>query len=69
MSGSALTVMKMKNNQLVYTGLSPDEVREYLSGGAKTGTINGWEDTAMSIPIYIAVHAIVIIYKVTTVST
>ncbi|MNW28683.1 hypothetical protein D3C74_55140 [compost metagenome] len=47
----------------VYTNLSPGEVRTYLQGGSKTGTIDGFEDEAGTIPIIIAVHAIEYIYK------
>lgn len=46
----------------IYTELSPAEVRSYLQGAAKGGTINGFEDAAGTIPIIIAVHAIEYIY-------
>jgi hypothetical protein len=42
----------------VFTDLTPDEVRQYLSAGTRTGVIRGYTDTTASVNIYIAVHAI-----------
>jgi hypothetical protein len=47
----------------VYTELSPAEVRQYLSGGAKGGAINGFQDSLGTVKIIIAVHAIEFIYE------
>lgn len=47
----------------VYTELSVAEVRQYLQGGSKAGTIDGYQDEAKTIPILIAVHAIEYIFK------
>jgi len=46
----------------VFTELSAAEVRSYLQGGAKGGTINGFTDETKTQPIIIAVHAIEYIY-------
>ena len=46
----------------VYTTLSPEEVRSYLHGGVKTGVIDGFEDEAGLVPIYINISAIEYIY-------
>jgi hypothetical protein len=46
----------------VYTELSAAEVRSYLQGGAKGGTIRGFQDVAKTIPIIIAIHAIEYIF-------
>ena len=63
MAGTQLTPIKTKNNQIVYTDLPADEVRAYLSGGTKTGSINGWEELSMTTSIYISTHAIVLVYR------
>jgi hypothetical protein len=46
----------------VYTELSPGEVRSYLQGGSKGGTIPGYLDIDKTTPILIAVHSIEYIY-------
>lgn len=49
-------------NGTVYTNLTVAEVRQYLQGGSKGGTIKGFQDQAGTIPILIAVHAIEYIF-------
>jgi hypothetical protein len=49
-------------NADVYTTLSVAEVRQYLQGASKGGTIPGFQDLAGTVPILIAVHAIDYIY-------
>lgn len=46
----------------VWTELSPDAVRTYLSSGSKTGSIPGFLEETKTTPIRIAVHAIEYIY-------
>lgn len=58
-----MTKVLLKTNTVAYTELTPDEVRFYLSDGSKTGAIRGFEDEAATKPIYIAVHAIVVVYR------
>lgn len=43
---------------VVYTKLSKEEVRQYLQGGVKAGTIPAFADEAGTQPIILAVHAI-----------
>lgn len=47
---------------VVYTELSPEEVRKYFQGGVKAGAIRGYEDEEKTKPIIIGVHAIEYIY-------
>jgi len=47
---------------IVYTELTPGEIRTYLQGGVKAGTIPGFADEAGTQPILIAVHSIEYIY-------
>jgi len=47
---------------VIYTELSPAEIRPYLQGGVKANVINGFEDAAGTIPIMIHVEAIEYIY-------
>lgn len=47
---------------VVWTQLPAHEVRTYLQGGVKSGTISGFTDEAGTIPIIIAVHAIEYIF-------
>jgi hypothetical protein len=42
--------------------MSAAEIRSYLQGGAKGGTIPGYEDAGGTIRIIIAVHGIEYIY-------
>jgi hypothetical protein len=42
----------------VYTKLSPEEVRTYLQGGVKAGTIPAYLDEEGTQPIILGVHAI-----------
>jgi hypothetical protein len=46
----------------VYTEMSPEEVRTYLQGGVKAGTIPAYLDEQKTQPITLAVHAIEYIY-------
>lgn len=46
----------------VYTDLSPGEVRTYLQGGSKAGTIPGFTDAQGTERVLIAIHAIELIY-------
>lgn len=48
---------------IVWTELSKGEVRQYLQGGSKGGTISGYVDELKTTPIIIAVHAIEYIYE------
>jgi len=57
-----MTKLLLKNGSLAYTEISPVEVRAYLHGGVKTQVINGFEDLAKTIPVYIYVHAIMLVY-------
>ncbi|MMZ43528.1 hypothetical protein D1872_50800 [compost metagenome] len=47
---------------VVWTELSPEEVRTYLQGGVKAGTIKAYVDENKTQPIILAVHAIEYIY-------
>jgi len=47
----------------VWTTLKPEEVRSYMQGGIKTGVIEGFEDEAGTIPIWICIHSIEYIYR------
>ena len=47
---------------VVYTELSPAEVRQYLQGGAKGGTIIAYLEETKATKVYLAVHAIEYIY-------
>lgn len=47
---------------VVYTKLSPAEIRPYLQGGVKSNIIDGFEDEAGTKPIMIHVGAIEYIY-------
>lgn len=58
-----LTKLRLKNNELVYTELSPSEVRQYLSKGVSMGSISGFTDTSRTEDVFIGVHAIVLVYK------
>jgi len=57
-----MTKLLLKNGSHAYTTLTPEEVRSYLHGGIKTQVINGFEDLPGTIPVYIYVHAIMLIY-------
>lgn len=46
----------------IYTKLTPAEIRPYLQGGVKSNIIEGFEDLAGTIPIWIHVDAIEWIY-------
>jgi len=62
----AKTAIKVKTGEVVYTDISPEEVRQYLAGGAKGGSIYGWleDDTGTKTgDIYISVHAIVYVIR------
>jgi hypothetical protein len=58
-----MTKLLMKSGVEVYTELSANEVRHYLQGGSKSGTIDGYTDLAKTTSVYIAAHAIVLVYK------
>ena len=69
MAGTSLTRLVLKNNQSVYTVLPPWEVRQYLSKGVSMGSIEGFTDTTMATPVYVGVHAIVLIHQAQVLST
>lgn len=48
---------------VVYTELQPQEVRQYLAGGTKSGVIRGYTDETKTVPILIAIHAVEYIYE------
>jgi hypothetical protein len=48
---------------VVYTELPVAEVRMYLQGGHKGGSINGYTDTTKTTKIIIGVHAVEYIYE------
>jgi hypothetical protein len=54
---------------VVYTELKPSEVRSYLQGGAKGGTIYAFTDTTKATKIIVAVHAIEYVYEVQVAAT
>jgi predicted ATP-grasp superfamily ATP-dependent carboligase len=64
-----LTKLKLKNADIAYTTLAPEEVRQYLAKGCGRGDIDGFTGTDMKEKVYIGVHAIVLIYKTTVAST
>lgn len=46
----------------LYTELTAAEVRQYLQGGSRGGTVNGYADPERTMPGYIAVKNIVFVY-------
>ena len=48
---------------VVYTDLSPEEVRQYLQGASRGGAFPGFVDEQRTQSIYIAVHAVEYIYR------
>lgn len=58
-----MTRIKVKTDEIVYTNLTPAEVRSYLQGGVKAGSFDGFTDLAGTIPITISVHAVVYVFK------
>lgn len=57
-----MTKLKLKSGDTAYTELPISEVRMYLSGGSKTGSINGYLEETKATKVLISVHAIVFAY-------
>jgi hypothetical protein len=57
-----MTQVKLFSGIVVYTNVTSAEIRSYLQGGSKGGTIPGYEDSAGTIKILINVHSIEYIY-------
>lgn len=57
-----MTQVKLFSGVTVYTHMSGAEIRSYLQGGSKGGTIPGYEDSGGTIHITISVRSIEYIY-------
>ena len=58
-----MTKLMLISGIVVYTELAAPEIRQYLQGGSKGGTIQGYEDEGKAVPILINVHSIEYIYE------